>query len=406
MSAQVRAGGLIALASFNLTNGAIPQTGVIFDASGNLYGTTAVLGANGSGTVWELAKGSSTITALAFFNGTNGAAPSGRVTFDANGNLFGTALSGGANDNGTVWELAKGSSTITPLASFNGTNGFGPVGVTFDASGNLYGTTAGGGAKGVGTVWELAKGSSTIITLAPFDGFNGRESTSGVTFDASGNLYGTARNGGASGFGTVWELAKGSSTITALASFNLTNGVEPTSGVTIDANGNLFGATFGGGASFHGTVWELAKGSGVITPLASFNGTNGGGPSGGVTIDANGNLFGTTAGGGANTVGTVWELAKGSGVITLLASFNGTNGSDPVAGVTFDANGNLYGTASEGGASGVGTVWEFSLSSIPEPSSLILGLISLAVAGGAALLKHHRRSLLDRVFTRFVRKNP
>jgi uncharacterized repeat protein (TIGR03803 family) len=108
-----------ALASFNSTNGASPVAGVTFDANGNLFGTAQLGGANSQGTVWELAKGSSTITPLASFNGTNGASPRGGVTFDANGNLFSTAIFGGASNNGTVWELAKGSSTITPLASFN-----------------------------------------------------------------------------------------------------------------------------------------------------------------------------------------------------------------------------------------------------------------------------------------------
>jgi uncharacterized repeat protein (TIGR03803 family) len=133
-----------------------------------------------------------------------------------------------------------------------------------------------------------------------------------------------------------------------------------------------------------------------LTALAPFNGTNGVQPVGGVTFDANGNLFGTATVGGASNNGTVWELAKGSSTITPLASFNGTNGASPQAGVTFDANGNLFSTAEFGGAgfngtpfSGNGTVWE--LSPVPEPSSLVQGLIGFALAGAAALLKRHRR---------------
>ena len=84
----------------------------------------------------------------------------------------------------------------------------------------------------------------------------------------------------------------------------------------------------------------------------------------------------------------MWELAKGSGTITPLDSFNGTNGANPIGDVTFDANGNLFGTAFGGGASNVGTVWE--LAAVPEPSSLVLGVISCALAGAAALLKHQR----------------
>jgi uncharacterized repeat protein (TIGR03803 family) len=197
----------------------------------------------------------------------------------------------------------------------------------------------------------------------------------------------------------VWELAKGSSTITPLASFYGSNGSGPVAGVTFDAHGNLFGTAPLGGASNAGTVWELAKGSSTITPLASFNRTNGANPLGGVTFDANGNLFGAAQGGGAYGIGTVWELAQGSSTITRLASFNGTNGSFPYAGVTFDAHGNLFGTARFGGASEQGTVWELAapfVPDVPEPSSLVLGVIGCAVAGAAALLKPKRSAWVGR----------
>jgi uncharacterized repeat protein (TIGR03803 family) len=404
MPAHVRGGGLTALASFDAANGKNTFSALTFDANGNLYGAAQGGGVGNNGTVWELAKGSSSITALASFNGTNGHAPSYGVTFDANGNLYGTTGGGGANGSGTVWELAKGSSSITTLASFDGSKGANPSSaVTFDANGNLYGTSQGGGANNLGMVWELTKGSGTITTLASFNGTNGRVPTSGVTFDANGNLYGTTELIGANGVGTVWELAKGSSTITALDSFGGTKGANPDGAVTFDANGNLYGTAFGGGAKGFGTVWEMAKGSSTITALASFDGTNGASPISPVTFDANGNLYGTAVFGGANGIGTVWEMAKGSSTITALASFDGTKGANPELGAIFDTDGNLYGATFSGGANSVGTVWEFSSSSVPEPSSLVLGLVGSAVACGAALLKHHRRSLLDRVFTRFVR---
>ena len=94
----------------------------------------------------------------------------------------------------------------------------------------------------------------------------------------------------------------------------------------------------------YGTVFELAKGSGTITTLASFNGTDGANPYGGLIMDSSGNLYGTAADGGASGDGTVFELAKGSGTITTLASFNGTNGANPYGGLIMDSSGNLYGT--------------------------------------------------------------
>lgn len=134
------------------------------------------------------------LTTLASF-GTGTSAHSG-VTFDTQGNLYGTTDTGGSNGVGTVYEIAKGSNTITTLASFDGTNGTNPyAGVTIDANGNLYGTTEGGGLHYAGTVWEIAKGSNTISTLAAFDGTNGLYQESGVTLDAQGTLYGTSNLG-------------------------------------------------------------------------------------------------------------------------------------------------------------------------------------------------------------------
>src|SRR5665213_1325480 len=336
-------GTITTLASFNLTNGANPSAGVALDASGNLYGTT------NEGTVLKIAKGSGTITTLI----ANGASILGGVTLDASGNLYGTTDIGGTSNDGTVFEIAKGLSTTRTLASFNGTNGKGPdVGVTLDAAGNLYGTTSGG----TETVFEIAKGSGTVTTLASFYGYGlPSEPEAGVTLDASGNLYGTTFMGGSSNAGTVFEIVKGSGTITTLASFNFANGAHPFCAVALDASGNLYGTTNAGGTSNAGTVFEIIKGSSTITTLASFNGANGADSRAAVALDASGNLFGTTYGGGISSAGTVFEIAKGSSTIKTIATFNGTNGANPWAGVTLDASGNLYGTTYFGGANGDGT---------------------------------------------------
>ena len=359
---------LTTLASFNGTNGAFPERGLVLDAHGNLFGTVPFGGANGQGAVYELAAGSRTITTLASFNGTNGDRPESDLVLDAHGNLFGTTQFGGANGQGTVFKLAAGSNTITTLASFHGTNGDQPTGsLVRNAHGNLFGATAFGGANGQGTVFKLAAGSNTITTLASFHGTNGDRPTGGLVRNAHGNLFGTTAFGGANGQGTVYELAAGSRTITTLASFNGANGAGafPGAGLVRNAHGNLFGTTAAGGANGQGTVLELAAGSGTITTLASFNGANGAFPSAGLAVlDAQGNLFGTTEDGGVDNLGTVYELAAGSNTITTLASFNGTNGANPGAGLVLDAQGNLFGTTNVGGtgggSNGLGTVFELS----------------------------------------------
>ena len=175
-------------------------------------------------------------------------------------------------------------------------------------------------------MWEVAAGSGTIITLASSNG----EYASSLVEDSSGNLFGTTNLGGASGYGTVFEVAAGSGTITTLASFNGGNGAYP-NGVIEDSSGNLFGTTQGGGPSDapmngvfgYGTVFEVAAGSGTITTLANFNGSNGEYPYTDVVEDSSGNLFGTTFFGGANNDGTVFELPTHV-TVTSLADGSGT----------------------------------------------------------------------------------
>lgn len=237
---------------------------------------------------------------------------------------------------------------VVTVASITG--GFAPrAGVTIDANGNLYGTTAGGGLYGGGTVYRIAKGENSVTTVASF--FGGFEEGSGpfggVTFDGDGNLWGTTYTHGKTGSGTVYKIDKGSSTINTIASFGLPGGVGPYAGVTFDADGNLWGTTQVGGEG-SGTVYMIAKGSNTITTIASFNPSDGSDigstPFAGVTFDADGNLWGTTTFGGLHNGGTVYKIAKGSNTINTIASFNGDNGGLPFAAVTFDANGNLFGT--------------------------------------------------------------
>ncbi|WP_316175741.1 choice-of-anchor tandem repeat GloVer-containing protein [Bradyrhizobium sp. SZCCHNRI1073] len=323
----------------------------------------------------------STATAVATFNGTtNGNALYGNLIADSAGNLFGTTQSGGANNAGTVFEIVKNgsgyNSTPVTLVSFNGTNGSSlQNSLLMDAAGNLFGTTETGGAYGKGTIFEIVKNgssySSTPVVLASFDGTNGNRPPDNLIMDASGNLFGMTYSGGANGGGTVFELVKTgstySSTPTTLVSFDSTSGINPAGSLSVDAAGNLYGTTTHGGANNVGTVFEIAKTangySSTPTVLVSFNGTNGASPgSGSIIFDAAGNLFGTTQSGGANNAGAVFEIAKTangySSTPTVLVSFNGTNGSTPYGNLIMDAHGDLLGTTWHGGANGYGVIYE------------------------------------------------
>ncbi|WP_353228619.1 choice-of-anchor tandem repeat GloVer-containing protein [Novosphingobium sp.] len=213
---------------------------------------------------------------------------------------------------------------------------------------------------------DVASFAATPITLATFNTTNGAYLFAGLTINAAGTLIGVTQNGGPSGLGQVFALFKGTSGYGApipIASFTGANGSAPHGTLVADAAGNLFGTTNTGGANGLGTVFEIFKGTSYSAPvtLATFNGTNGSNSLDGLVIDAAGNLFGTTNNGGANGLGTVFELVKGAsgyGALTTLASFSGANGSYP-RGLIVDAAGNLFGETIQGGATGVmGTVFE------------------------------------------------
>jgi len=326
---------------------------------------------------------------------TDGANPYfGGVIFDSAGNLYGTTKVGGYGKCGgygcgTVFELApsaNGAWTHKVLHSFNGNEGAYPSGLIFDSAGNLYGTTQRGGTHNAGTVYRLAAGANgkwTEKVLYSFGGKYGTEPNPGLTFDAAGNLYGTTSSGGSQKGGVVFELvhgANGTWTENVLHS----NGTERDGpgeygqdGLTFDAAGNLYGATFGGGENY-GEIFRLTRGAHgkwsqkVLYNFTSSTGTGGVQPVGGLIFDSVGNLYGATweggLGGGCGDLGcgVLFELTpNGNGTWTeiVLHTFNGSDGETPNAPLVFDASGNLYGTTVAGGGGLIGpggTVFELS----------------------------------------------
>ncbi len=337
----------------------------------------------------------------------------GGVLLDASGNLFGTTSSGtttpcaGTSGCGIVFELAKSSNGYSEkiLYAF-GTNspttdgGFPQAGLIVDASGNLYGTTTYGGstllpqcatefAYGCGTVFDLIKTANGYSenVLYTFTGSDGVNPLAPLVEDSAGNLYGTTDSGGVSSHGTVFELvnSSGSYTFKSLYSFGTSpsDGWYPLAGLIIDASGNLYGTTSGGGDLTQcqgfgcGTVFELVNSPTgythkVLYGFQGSDGTVGQGPAGGLIMDASGNLYGTTQGGGSFDYGTVFELVNSSGnysekVLYSFKGFSNNDGQIPAASLLMDASGNLYGTASRGGVGcptqGCGTVFELTNSS-------------------------------------------
>lgn len=346
------------------TDGANPNAGLIMDAGGNLYGTTEFGGAHNQGTVFKLSSSGVLKVLHSFVGKKDGAEPFGGLISDTHGNLYGTAAGGGKKNSGTVFRLSpKGK--LKALHNFTGSpkdGAFPDDAVLQDAAGNLFGTTSAGGADNFGTVFELPrKGKSRLLYSFTGSSDDGAQPVAGLIQDAQGNLYGTTAGNGSDKLGTIFEWSS-SGTFMLLHSFvgSPSDGETPDGGLIRDAGGNFYGTTHSGGANSLGTVFELTSG-GTLMLLHSFAGTaDGAGPAAGVIMDGSGNLYGTTAGGGSNELGTVFELPSG-GMPIVLHNFAGLgDGANPEAGVIMDGAGNFYGTTLNGGAHGFGTVFKLT----------------------------------------------
>lgn len=311
-------------------DGIYPEGNLILDSAGNVYGTASAGGTHGYGSVFELsarAGGGWTEKTLHNFNVLpDGQNPSAGVVFDAAGNIYGTTAYGGVHgvNGGTVFELtpnATGGWTEKSLYSFlyGGTDGYYVgSGVILDTLGNIYGTTTNGGLYGDGIVFELtpkAGGSSTETILHNFNGTDGWSPSAGLILDASGNLYGSTEVGGANHAGVVFELSRaagGGWSETLLHTFSDgTDGFGPDSNLIFDSSGNLYGTTGGGGAYGLGIAFELtpsASGAWTESILHTFGIFGDGSGPVGLVFNANGNLYGTTEIGGVHGLGTVFEV--------------------------------------------------------------------------------------------------
>jgi uncharacterized repeat protein (TIGR03803 family) len=354
---------------------------LLLDRQGNVYGTTIAGGSKGKGgTVFKLsrqANGTWTQTVLYSFcslsNCTDGGGSTAGLIFDAAGNLYGTTQSGGAHVYGTVFELTPGvdgwKETVLHSFGFNSQGCCPKVGVVMDSAGNLFGTAS--------VAFELSHGSDgwEETVLHHFPSYKGDgNGPFAVILDGSGNLYGVTTMGGTSkrcgsGCGTAYELQRTSSGWKEhiLHDFGTSNDgmVFPGGTLLQDGGGRLYGTSYG---DFNGVVYRLSRGSNGTWKAAIqyrfTGGANGGGPSGGVVMDKLGNLYGTTTVGGDPNCdcGVAYKLSpspKGKWTYSVLHRFTGYDGAQPGE-LILDKKGNLYGTTITGGAGGYGVAFELT----------------------------------------------
>jgi|SRR5208282_136626 len=396
-------------------DGANPWNDLLLDVNGTLYGTTSIGGVNGCGTVYKLdSKGKETVL-YSFTGGADGCFPQSNVLQDWQGNLYGVALFGGnltatncIDDGGcgTLFKLDK-KGNFTVLYTFTGgADGNIPQGLNMDWAGDLYGITLNGGdlkcpiaetPPGCGVVYKVDTSGKFTVLHTFTGGADGGVPNDYLTLDLAGNIYGVTFVGGntadcsESGCGTVFKLdQKGK--LTTLHTFTGTDGAEPEGPLVLDLWGNLYGATTNGGdltcnaPNGCGVVYKLTT-AGKYSLLHTFTGTpDGAEPPMGLIGDLFGNLYGVTEQGG-NSADCTWGIGftppnpPGCGTVfkldawgheTVLYSFTGSvDGAYPGSTPIMDWQGNLYGNTLYGGdfgcfnegifaAEGCGVVYKLS----------------------------------------------
>jgi len=380
------------LRSFDSTDGGYPYyESLIQGTDGNYYATTSGGGKYNDGTIFKITSAGDLTTLYSFCSQSNAEAdctdgewPYAGLIQATNGNFYGTTYEGGANGEGTVFELTPEPKGGCPSGSNTGngwceivlysfcshtkcTDGENPQAPLVQATnGNLYGTTSNAGANGFGTVFEITL-DGKLTTLHSFDDNDGSGPDSGVVQATNGVLYGTANSGGldivSGSHGTVFQITTAGK-LTVLHKFagSPTDGSGP-NGLVQAANGNFYGTTTGGGAHGNGTVFEITP-AGKVTILYSFCSeagcADGNSPDAGLVQATNGNFYGTTTGGGPNGEGEVFEITP-AGKLTVLHGFDRTDGEDPRGGLMQATNGTFYGTTTSGGANDYGTVFSLSI---------------------------------------------
>ena len=348
-----------------------PHAGVIEGTDGIFYGTTVNGGSGLYGTAFRVNPGGVFSVLHSFTNGVDGATPLAGLIQASDGNLYGASLHGVGASLGTLFRMTP-AGAFTPLHAFGGgDDGGNPLASLVQGSdGNLYGTASTGGSNGVGTVFSLST-NGLFTPLWSFNSTNGSSPAGSLVQGSDGQLYGTTSAGGTQDLGTVFSLSTNGS-FNSLVSFDYTAGAYPSNGLVQATDGAFYGTAASGGTNGGwGTVFRLTA-DGTLTPLHSFNYEDGAYPVGGLVQATDGNLYGTTSQGGIGGQGTVFQITT-NGRLTTLVWFNGANGANPQGALIQARDGSIYGTAEFGrtgynGASGSGDGFGLPphLAAVPE----------------------------------------
>ena len=375
------------------------------DANGLLWGTTSRGGAAHAGTIFKVDPATGVVTPVVEFTGTTGPhpgqSPYSGFTRDASGLLWGTTISGGASNTGTIFKLDPATGVLTtvfempPVGPHSGGTLW--AGLADDGQGNFWGACATGGTDGKGTLYKFHRATSTLTTILEFSGqagaHRGESPQCTLVPDGLGHFLGTTQYGGIIQNGTVFSVDIATGVLTTLIEFTTDRSTSPgvflTQGMSVDASGTVFSATSEGGAFGRGTVFSYHPATSAFSTVAEFDerpeNYSGAYPTGAFVTDAAGLLWGLTSGGNtAEDKGTIFKIDPSTGTRTTVLAFTGTTGAAkgayPCGRLLKADDGSLWGTTAGGGTSDAGTIFKINpvsggftsvyvFPSTPQPSS-------------------------------------
>lgn len=344
-------------------DGRYPDSGLTAGPDGNFYGTTTYGGTNDLGTVYKITPEGVKTTLYSFAGGSgDGQYPASGLELGNDGAFYVTTTAGGAFGKGTFFKITlDGAETL--LYSFGGSgSGATPQGLILLDDGNFYGTTTSGGANNLGAVYKITDTGDQTVLYSFASGTDGQNPVAGLSNDADGNLYGVTYYGGTNNLGTIFKIAPDGSGYATVHSFagGPDDGQYPAVKLRNVPDGTIYGSTAAGGANGLGTIFKYDPGSGVTTLMHSFSGTpdDGNLPASRLRVGSDGNLYGVTFYGGYFDLGTFYRITP-AGALTVLHSFAGdVDGRGPNSSLLVTSDGDFFGTTVSGGPTSNGTIYK------------------------------------------------